>query len=146
MTIGEKVELLNETTAELKEDTLVIVDDKSVLAIAGVMGGMDSATQPNSTDILLESAFFEPVSIAGKARNYGLHTESSLRFERGVDFAITELAMDRATQLIVEICGGQASDINTCIDEASLPVLAAFPAIDTGSKNALSNKISVLLG
>ncbi len=122
--LGEKVELLNEATVELKEDTLVIVDDKSVLAIAGVMGGMDSATQPDSTDILLESAFFEPVSIAGKARNYGLHTESSLRFERGVDFAITELAIDRVTQLIIEICGGQASDINTCIDESSLPVLA----------------------
>ena len=122
--LGEKVELLNEATVELKEDTLVIVDDKSVLAIAGVMGGMDSATQPDSTDILLESAFFEPVSIAGKARNYGLHTESSLRFERGVDFAITELAIDRVTQLIIEICGGQASVINTCIDESSLPVLA----------------------
>ncbi len=122
--LGEKVELLNEATVELKEDTLVIVDDKSVLAIAGVMGGMDSATQPDSTDILLESAFFEPVSIAGKARNYGLHTESSLRFERGVDFAITELAIDRVTQLIIEICGGQASAINTCIDESSLPVLA----------------------
>lgn len=122
--LGEKVELLNEVTVELKEDTLVIVDDKSVLAIAGVMGGMDSATQPDSTDILLESAFFEPVSIAGKARNYGLHTESSLRFERGVDFAITELAIDRVTQLIIEICGGQASAINTCIDESSLPVLA----------------------
>jgi phenylalanyl-tRNA synthetase beta chain len=73
---GEKVELLNETTAELKEDTLVIVDDKSVLAIAGVMGGMDSATQPNSTDILLESAFFEPVSIAGKAANTGKDASS----------------------------------------------------------------------
>jgi phenylalanyl-tRNA synthetase beta chain len=175
--LGEKVELLNEATVELKEDTLVIVDDKSVLAIAGVMGGMDSATQPDSTDILLESAFFEPLSIVGKARNYGLHTESSLRFERGVDFAITELAIDRVTQLIIEICGGQASDINTCIDESSLPVLAPItitqdkiykvlgfeldakwieekftsldfqiPAMDTGSKNALSNKISVLSG
>jgi phenylalanyl-tRNA synthetase beta chain len=107
----------------LNEDTLIIADSNSVLAIAGVMGGLDSATQGNSTDILLESAFFEPVLIAGKARNYGLHTESSLRFERGVDFAITELAMDRATQLIVEICGGQASDVNACTDEASLPKL-----------------------
>ncbi len=120
---GEKIELLNETTVALNEDTLIIADSNSVLAIAGVMGGLDSATQSNSTDILLESAFFEPVLIAGKARNYGLHTESSLRFERGVDFAITELAMDRATQLIVEICGGQASDVNACIDEASLPKL-----------------------
>ena len=120
---GEKIALLNETTVTLNEDTLVVADSASVLAIAGVMGGLDSATQSNSTDILLESAFFEPVSIAGKARNYGLHTESSLRFERGVDFAITELALDRATQLIIEICGGQASDVNACIDKASLPKL-----------------------
>ncbi|MBT4923157.1 MAG: phenylalanine--tRNA ligase subunit beta, partial [Candidatus Thioglobus sp.] len=121
---GEVIELLNETTVELNNDTLIIADDSVPLAIAGVMGGMGSSTQDDSTQILLESAFFEPVSIAGKARNYGLHTESSLRFERGVDFNITEVAMDRATQLIVDICGGEASNINTCVDESALPVLA----------------------
>ncbi|WXU00024.1 MAG: Phenylalanine--tRNA ligase beta subunit [Catillopecten margaritatus gill symbiont] len=121
--IGETIELLNETTVELKDDTLVISDDNTVLAIAGVMGGLDASTQTNTTDILLESAFFEPVSIAGKARNYGLHTESSLRFERGVDFDITEVAMDRATQLIIDICGGQASAVNACVSASDLPKL-----------------------
>ena len=120
---GETIELLNESSIELNEDTLIIADDNSPLAIAGVMGGMASSTQDNSTEVLLESAFFEPVSIAGKARSYGLHTESSLRFERGVDFNITEVAMDRATQLIIDICGGEASDINTCIDQSALPSL-----------------------
>ena len=120
---GEKIELLNETTVVLNDDTLIITDDNQPLAIAGVMGGMGSSTQSDSVDILLESAFFEPVSIAGKARNYGLHTESSLRFERGVDFNITEVAMDRATQLIIDICGGQASDVSACVDENALPVL-----------------------
>ncbi|MBW5288836.1 MAG: Phenylalanyl-tRNA synthetase beta chain [Candidatus Ruthia sp. Apha_13_S6] len=120
---GEQLELLNETMLKLKADTLVIADSNSVLAIAGVMGGMASSTQNNSSNILLESAFFEPVSIAGKARSYGLHTESSLRFERGVDFNMTELAMDRATQLIVDICGGQASKVNACIDKSTLPEL-----------------------
>ncbi len=120
---GEKIELLNETTVALNDDTLIIADNDQVLAIAGVMGGMSSSTQPDSTEILLESAFFEPVSIAGKARSYGLHTESSLRFERGVDFNITEVAMDRATQLIVDICGGQASNVNICVDDNALPVL-----------------------
>ncbi len=120
---GDKIELLNETTVSLETNTLIIADDSSALAIAGVMGGMASSTQDSSTEILLESAFFEPVSIAGKARNYGLHTESSLRFERGVDFKITEKAMDRATQLIVDICGGTASEINSCIDEGALPKL-----------------------
>jgi len=120
---GEKIELLNETTVVLNDDTLIITDDNQPLAIAGVMGGMGSSTQSDSVDILLESAFFEPVSIAGKARNYGLHTESSLRFERGVDFNITEVAMDRATQLIIDICGGHASDVSACVDENALPVL-----------------------
>ena len=118
---GEKIDLLNETTATLKDNTLVIADDNQALAIAGVMGGMSSSTQDSSTDILLESAFFEPVSIAGKAREYGLHTESSLRFERGVDFDITNMAMDRATALILDICGGEASNINECIDNQALP-------------------------
>ncbi len=136
--LGEKVELLNESTVELKDDTLVIADDNSVLAIAGVMGGLTSATQDNTNNILLESAFFEPVSIAGKARNYGLHTESSLRFERGVDFGITEIAMDRATQLIIEICGGKASDVKACIDKSALPKL---PAI-----NITQEKIQKVLG
>ena len=121
--LGETVDLLNDSTVELKEDTLVITDAKSVLAIAGVMGGEASSTQTTTTDILLESAFFEPVSIAGKARNYGLHTESSLRFERGVDFNITELALDRAAQLVIEICGGKASEITKSVDESALPKL-----------------------
>jgi len=121
--LGETVDLLNDSTVELKEDTLVITDAKSVLAIAGVMGGEASSTQTTTTDILLESAFFEPVSIAGKARNYGLHTESSLRFERGVDFNITELALDRAAQLVIEICGGEASEITKSVDESALPKL-----------------------
>jgi phenylalanyl-tRNA synthetase beta chain len=120
---GETLELLNESTVELKDNTLVIADDNSVLAIAGVMGGELSATQTSTTDILLESAFFEPVSIAGKARDYGLHTESSLRFERGVDFGITELALDRAAQLVAQICGGEVSEISTNIDETALPEL-----------------------
>ena len=121
--LGETVDLLNDSTVELTDDTLVITDEKSVLAIAGVMGGEASSTQTTTTDILLESAFFEPVSIAGKARNYGLHTESSLRFERGVDFNITELALDRAAQLVIEICGGEASEITKSVDESALPKL-----------------------
>ncbi|MDG2394851.1 phenylalanine--tRNA ligase subunit beta [Candidatus Thioglobus sp.] len=129
---GETLELLNESTVELKDNTLVIADDNSVLAIAGVMGGELSATQASTTDILLESAFFEPVSIAGKARDYGLHTESSLRFERGVDFGITELALDRAAQLVTQICGGEVSEISTNIDETALPELT--PITITKSK------------
>ena len=117
----EELELLNEQTVNLREDTLVIADDHSAIAMAGVMGGMSTATQIESSEILFESAFFEPVSMAGVARSYGLHTESSLRFERGVDFNLPHLALERATELVLEICGGKASPINECIDEAQLP-------------------------
>ncbi|MBT4586295.1 MAG: phenylalanine--tRNA ligase subunit beta, partial [Gammaproteobacteria bacterium] len=120
---NEKLELLNGQTVSLTEKTLVIADEKSAIAIAGVMGGMKTATLENSTDILFESAFFDPISIAGIARSYGLHTEASLRFERVVDFNITRQAIERATELVLEICGGTASEINECVDSKSLPAL-----------------------
>jgi phenylalanyl-tRNA synthetase beta chain len=120
---NEKLELLNGQTVSLTEKTLVIADEKSAIAIAGVMGGMKTATLENSSEILFESAFFDPISIAGIARSYGLHTEASLRFERGVDFNITRQAIERATELVLEICGGTASEINECVDSKSLPAL-----------------------
>ena len=80
------------------------------------MGGMKTGTQPDSTEVLLESAFFDSIAVSGVARSYGLHTESSIRFERGVDFNITRQAMERATELVLDICGGKASAINECID------------------------------
>ena len=139
---GETVELLNDSTVTLKENTLVIADGDSVLAIAGVMGGQSSSTQATTTDILLESAFFEPVSIAGKARDYGLHTESSLRFERGVDFKITELALDRAAQLIVEICGGEMSEVTSNIDESALPELSPITITRAKIQNILGFELN----
>ena len=123
---NEKLELLNAQNVTLSEDTLVIADEKSAIAIAGVIGGMGTSTLENSTEILLESAFFEPVAIAGVARSYGLHTEASLRFERGVDFNMAHQAMERATELVLEICGGTASGINETIDSKSLPKLESI--------------------
>ena len=135
---GEKLELLNEQTVSLNKNTLVIADQKSAIAIAGVMGGMKTGTQPNSTEVLLESAFFDSVAVSGVARSYGLHTESSIRFERGVDFNITHQAMERATELVLDICSGKASAINECIDSSTLPRLE--PIIIT------REKISSVLG
>jgi len=120
---NEELELLNGQNVNLSEDTLVIADEKSAIAIAGVIGGMETSTLENSTEILLEAAFFEPVALSGIARSYGLHTEASLRFERGVDFNITHQAMERASMLILEICGGTASEINENLDTKSLPKL-----------------------
>ena len=118
---NEKLELLNGQTVELNNDTLVIADNKSAIAMAGIMGGESTSTQPDSTEILYEAAFFEPVNIAGKARSYGLHTESSLRFERGVDFELAEKAIERATELTLEICGGKAGPIQVEINNEFMP-------------------------
>ncbi|OUS31436.1 phenylalanine--tRNA ligase subunit beta [Gammaproteobacteria bacterium 45_16_T64] len=118
---GEKLTLLGEQEVELTAGTLVIADREKVLAIAGVMGGLDSSVTPSTTDVVLESAFFEPVSIAGKARDYGLHTDSSHRFERGVDFEQQRKAMDRATELLLEIAGGNAGPIVEALSIENLP-------------------------
>ena len=120
---GEKIELLNAQKITLREDTLVIADDKNPIAIAGIIGGEESSTQIESRDILIESAFFEQKSISGIARSYGLNTESSIRFERGVDFNLTHQALERATELILDICGGEATEIAEFIDIQTLPKL-----------------------
>jgi phenylalanyl-tRNA synthetase beta chain len=108
---GEKLKLLNEQTVDLQEDMLVIADAMGAVALAGVMGGADSAVDDATTDIFLESAFFAPSAIVGKSRRLGFGSDSSYRFERGVDFAATQIALDRATQLILDICGGQAGAV-----------------------------------
>lgn len=115
------VELLDGTNITLDANTLIIKDEKSVLALAGIMGAMASSTSAKTTNILLESAFFTPNAIASKARSYGLHTESSLRFERGVDFNGQKYALERATQLIAQIAGGEVGSIETVISKTHLP-------------------------
>ncbi|MBN4063678.1 phenylalanine--tRNA ligase subunit beta [Cardiobacterium sp. AH-315-I02] len=107
----EKITLLDGKSIELQEKTLVIADDVKVLALAGIMGGEDSAVIDSTTDIFLESAFFKPEVIAGKARSYGLHTDSSHRFERGVDPKLQLQAIERATTLILEVCGGDVGSV-----------------------------------
>ena len=108
---GEKTTLLDGKELELRENTLVIADNTKILALAGIMGGEGSAVSDDTTDIFLESAFFRPEAIAGKARSYGLHTDSSHRFERGVDTQLQVHAIERATELIREICGGEVGPV-----------------------------------
>ncbi len=115
---GESITLLDGKPIELDEATLVIADDDGPLAIAGVMGGEASGVGEDTVDIFLESAFFKPEIIAGKARSYGLHTDSSHRFERGVDTGLQAQAIERATALILDICGGQAAAVQEVTTEA----------------------------
>ena len=117
----EKLLTLDDQELTLRDDTLVIADDSDALALAGVMGGKPSSVTSDTRDIFLECAFFAPLAIAGKARSYGLHTDSSHRFERGVDPQLQNEAIERATALILEIAGGQPGPVSEAVDESKLP-------------------------
>lgn len=118
---NEKLTLLDGNEVELKSNTLVIADEKSALAMAGVFGGLDSGVTQSSKNIFLESAFFAPDAIMGKARQYGLHTDASHRYERGVDPQLQRVAMERATALLLDIVGGNAGPITEGVSLEHLP-------------------------
>jgi phenylalanyl-tRNA synthetase beta chain len=118
---GESLELLDGQTIELKAESLVITDDSGPVALAGIMGGQGSAVSEQTADLFLESAFFTPDLLAGKARAYGLHTDSSHRFERGVDFKLQREAIERASQLLLDIVGGEAGPVIEQTEAAHLP-------------------------
>lgn len=117
----EGLKLLNDQEIHVDEDILVIADDSRPLAFAGVMGGLESAVSDKAVDIFLECAYFSPAKIMGKARRYGLHTDSSHRFERGVDPNLQNRAIERATQLIIEISGGKAGPVSESFAPSALP-------------------------
>ncbi|MDD1628614.1 MAG: phenylalanine--tRNA ligase subunit beta [Methylococcaceae bacterium] len=117
----ECLTLLNSQVIKLDNEALVIADDKQVLALAGIMGGSDSAVNDDTQSVFLECAFFAPLAIAGKSRRFGLHTDSSHRFERGVDATLQARAIERATQLILDIAGGSAGAITEVTTEVTLP-------------------------
>jgi phenylalanyl-tRNA synthetase beta chain len=124
-TSGEKLVLLDGNEVTLSTETLVIADDNKALAMAGIFGGKESGVKSDeenkSTDIFLESAFFAPLAILGKARQYGLHTDSSHRYERGIDPELQRNAMERATTLLLEIVGGKAGPIVEALSDENLP-------------------------
>lgn len=108
---AETLKLLDGKIANLASNTLVISDTQSnPLAIAGVMGGMDSGVQTTTTSLVLESAFFAPATVQGKAKQYGVSSDSAFRFERGIDPQLQHDAINLAAQLLVEICGGMPAD------------------------------------
>ena len=120
-TANEQLHLLNDQSVQLDEQILVIADEQKPLALAGIMGGSDTAVSDSTRDVFLECAFFTPQAIMGKARRLGLHTDSSHRFERGVDPFLQQRALQRATQLILEIAGGSAGPITEAVITDNLP-------------------------
>jgi phenylalanyl-tRNA synthetase beta chain len=121
---GETLALLNDQEITLREDNLVIADESGPLALAGIMGGASSAVGEGTNRLLLESAFFAPVPLAGQARSYGLRTDSSHRFERGVDYQLQRRALERATELLLEVVGGRAGPVTEAVDDGALPTPA----------------------
>ena len=117
----EKLTLLDENEVTLKEGTLVIADENKAVAMAGIFGGLESGVTSNTTDIFLESAFFAPLAILGKARQYGLHTDASHRYERGIDPTLQHDAIERATELLLAIVGGQAGPVVEAKSDADIP-------------------------
>lgn len=134
----EPIKLLNDSEVKLDAETLVIADKNVPLAIAGVMGGLDSAVTLETKDIFLESAYFAPKTIARTARKYNLNSDSSYRFERGIDPTLQRIAIERATQLLLEIVGGQAAPVT----EVSFKEILPQPAII----NLRAERITKILG
>jgi len=118
---GEAITLLGGTEIKLTDNTVVIADNSKALAVAGVMGGIDSSVTENTTDIFLESAFFAPEKMAGIARSYGLQTDASYRYERGGDYNLQLPALNRMTSLLLEIVGGEPKDLVEVTAQDSIP-------------------------
>jgi len=124
---SESLVLLDGRSVDLQDDVLVIADARGPVGLAGVMGGESTAVSAATTAILLESAFFTPQALAGRARRYGLHTDASLRFERGVDPSQQGRAIERATELLVEICAGEYGPVAMTERQADVPRRPAVP-------------------
>jgi phenylalanyl-tRNA synthetase beta chain len=118
---GETLTLLDGNEAKLNADTLVIADHNKALAMGGIFGGEHSGVNDATQNVLLECAFFNPLSITGRARRHGLHTDASHRYERGVDSALQYKAMERATRLLIELCGGEAGPVIDVTNDTHLP-------------------------
>ncbi len=118
---GEKLTLLDEKEIAANDSTLVISDDSGAIGLAGIMGGLSTAVTESTSDVFLEAAFWPPEFIAGQARSYGMHTDASLRFERGVDPEGQARAVERATELLLQICGGKAGPLTLQTASEFLP-------------------------
>ena len=118
---AEALTLLDGQVLSLRESSLVIADDHGAIALAGVMGGQGSAVSDTTVDVFLEAAHFDPLALAGEARRYGLHTDASHRFERGVDAELPRHAIELATALIIEVLGGETGPVLEMTNAKHLP-------------------------
>lgn len=128
---GESLELLDDSTVELSEGTVAITDDSGVIGLAGIMGGKSTMVTDSTRNVFFEGAFWPPSVMAGRARTYGMHTDASVRFERGVDPEQQARAVARAAELLVSIAGGRVGPV---IDDFDAELIPERPAITLTSK------------
>ncbi|MFG6666670.1 phenylalanine--tRNA ligase subunit beta [Halomonas sp. HNIBRBA4712] len=140
---GERLTLLDGQDVALRPDTLLIADASGPLAMAGIMGGEASGVSASTRTLFLESAYFTPLAIAGQARSYGLHTDASHRYERGVDPALATQAIERATRLLIDICGGDAGPVCETSSEAHLAQAQSITLREARLTQALSKTLPV---
>ena len=140
---GEEITLLDGETRVMPASTLVIADATRAVAMAGVMGSLELAVTDRTRHVFLESAFFTAVAVAGRARQYGLHSEASHRFERGVDFTLQRQAMERATRLILDICGGEPGPVTEAVADLALPEQQTVGLRPTAVRDLLGESIGM---
>ena len=138
---GEKVTLLDGKELDLTKDTLLITDDSGPIGLAGIMGGLSTAVSEETRDVYFEAAFWPPSVVAGRARSYGLHTDASLRFERGVDPNGQVRAVERASELLVAISGGDAGPLTDIVDANHLPSASPISLRRARLERVLGTKI-----
>ncbi len=141
---GEKVTLLDEKEVLVNADTLVISDDSGAIGLAGIMGGLSTAVTDATVDVFFEAAFWPQEFMAGRARSYGLHTDASLRFERGVDPAGQARAVERATQLLLEISGGEAGPLLLQTAHEFLPYAARYGCVAPGLRHCSDWRLTTI--
>ena len=138
---GEKVTLLDGKELNLAKETLLITDDRGPIGLAGIMGGLSTAVTEETSDVYFEAAFWPPSVVAGRARSYGLHTDASLRFERGVDPGGQARAVERASELLVAISGGDAGPMTDIVDAKHLPSASPISLRRVRLEKVLGTKI-----
>ena len=121
---GEKITLLDGRTVDAGSDVLLITDAEGPVGAAGIMGGERTSVTPETTDVFFEVAYFAPDAIRGRGRRWGLVTDAGQRYERGVDFALQERAIERATALLLQIAGGQPGPVTIALSQENLPTRA----------------------
>ena len=130
---GEKVLALDGRNYELTPDMCVIADDRQVELIAGIMGGEHSGCDEHTTDVLIESALWEPLNVARTGRTLGIRTDARYRFERGVDPEMMVPGLELATKMVLDLCGGEPTEAEIVGYEGHSPRIVSFPVSEVRS-------------